>query len=45
MANALSANTLSANKMLFFVALLMPYASLLCTFVSIVYHADRKKTT
>lgn len=37
MANAMSTNTPSANKMLFFVALLMPYASHLCTFVWIVY--------
>ena len=45
MANAMSANTPSANKMLFFVALLMPHASHLCTFVWIVYHADRQKAT
>ena len=31
------------NKMVFFVALLMPYASHLCTFVWIVYHADGKR--
>ena len=43
MANAMSTNTPSANKMLFFVALLMPYASHLCTFVWIVYHADGKR--
>lgn len=43
MANAMSANTPNANKMVFFVALLMPYASHLCTFVWIVYHADGKR--
>ena len=43
MANAMSANTPSAYKRLFFIALLMPHASQLCTFVWIVYHADRKR--
>ena len=43
MANAMSVNTPSAYKRLFFVALLMPYASRLCTFVWIVYHADGKR--
>ena len=45
MANAISASAAKAHKRLFFVALLMPHTSRLCTFVLIVYHADRKKTT
>ena len=43
MANAMSASAAKAHKRLFFVALLMPYASHLCTFVWIVYHADGKR--
>ena len=43
MASAMSANTPSAYKMLFFAALLMPHTSQLCTSLWIVYHADKKR--